>query len=269
MKKIILSTILVLAFFLGEGCSNDNSPSESKKTYVLVHGAFQAPYAWQYVKADLESHGNKVIVVELPGHGADNTNPATLSINVYRDKVIQAINTTQGKVILVGHSMGGMVVTAVAEQIPARIEKLIFVGAFVPGNGQSIIDLASTDSTSLFGPALIPSADQLTLGMSEANLAPVFLADGSPAAKQLLITNYRPEPAIPFTNPAVITAANFGSVNKFYIFTEQDKAISLSNQQKMVTAAGITKTYTINSSHCPFLSKPTEFNALLSVIVKN
>jgi len=273
MKKFMFTSITLLAaLFTIIACSDDDDNNEvfysNPKTFVLVHGAFQAPYAWQFTKADLESRGQKVVVVELPGHGSDNADPATLSINAYRDKVVSAINAISGQVILVGHSMGGMVVTAVAEEIPEKIEKLVFVGAFVPANGQSIVDLASTDSEALFGPALIPSADQLTFNMAQENLAPVFLADGSSAVKQLLITNYKAEPSIPFTNPATITAGKFGSVNKYYIFTEQDKAISLSNQHAMAAAAGITKNYSMNTSHCPFLSKPSEFTALLMTIIQ-
>lgn len=71
--------------------------------------------------------------------------------------------------------MEGIVVSATAEKISTRIEKLIFVGAFVPSNGQSILQLAQTDAISLFGPTLIPSADQLTLDMKLSDLAPVFV----------------------------------------------------------------------------------------------
>lgn len=77
------------------------------------------------VKAQLEKGGQKVVVVELPAHGDDFTSPASVSIDVYRDKVISAILSTKEKVILVGHSLGGVVVSAVAEKIPNKIKKLV------------------------------------------------------------------------------------------------------------------------------------------------
>jgi len=270
MKNIIMGTMIMIIGLLGlTSCSKDSNDTPDVKTFVLVHGAFQGPYAWQFVKADLERRGQNVVVVELPGHGTDVTNPATVNIDVYRDKVIAAINLIPGKVVLVGHSMGGMVVSATAEKIPQKIEKLIFIGAFVPANGQSILQLAATDQSSLFGPALIPSSDQLSLGMKLTDLAPVFCADGSDAVKQLLIANYRSEPSIPFGSVATITAAKFGSVDKYYIYTSKDMAIGLANQQRMAKSAGITKVYTIESSHCPFLSKPDELTTILIDIIKN
>jgi pimeloyl-ACP methyl ester carboxylesterase len=230
---------------------------------VLVHGAWQAPYAWQSVKDQLIQKGQNVVVVELPGHGSDMTAPATLSMDVYRDKVIAAINAVQGNVVLVGHSMGGMVITAAAEKIPNRIDKLVYIGAFLPANGQSLLALASTDSTSMLGPNLVPSADQLTLGIKAESIVPVFIQDGSDAVKKQVVDNYRPEPAIPFTNPVTITAANFGKLTKYYFYTAQDHAVGLNLQKRMVAAAGIKNTYTLNSSHCPFLSMPDQVTSYL------
>jgi pimeloyl-ACP methyl ester carboxylesterase len=271
MKNLFIATLVMALALLGSlaACSKkDNDTAPAPTTFVLVHGAWQAPYAWQFVKQQLEAQGQTVVVVELPGHGADQTAPATLTLNSYRDKVVAAITALPGKVVLVGHSLGGMVITQVAEAIPDRISKLVYLGAFLPANGQSTLALASTDPNSLLVPAITPSADQLTLGLPTASLVPIFIQDGSTAVQQLVVSNYRPEPAIPLTNPAVITAANFGKVAKYYIYTTQDHALTYNLQQRMVAAAGITNTYQLNSSHSPFLSIPTEVTALLLTIAK-
>lgn len=265
----ILSILLMLSATVSFGsCSKTQDSATKPKTYVLVHGAFQGPYAWKFVKAQLEAKGQRVVVIELPGHGSDMTNPATLSIDAYRDEVVSVINAIEGKVILVGHSMGGMVITATAEKIPLKIEKLVYIAAFVPATGQNIQDLASTDATSILGPNLKPSPDQLTLDISKDKLASIFCADGSAEVKQSLIDNYRAEPAIPFGSPVTVTAASYGSVDKYYIHTLQDMAIGIDNQNKMAKAAGITAVYTLNSSHCPFLSKPDEVTSILLEIGK-
>lgn len=163
---------------------------------------------------------------------------------------------------------GGMVVTAVAEAIPDKIEKLIYIGAFLPANGQSLLQLASQDATSLLGPNLIPSADQLTLDVKRSQVINIFCQDAPTVKQQEVLDQFRVEPAIPFTNTASISAANFGKVDKYYIFTALDHAISPDNQHKMVTAAGITQTFTLNSGHSPFLSMPDKVSDLLLQIAK-
>ncbi|MEO6813764.1 MAG: alpha/beta fold hydrolase, partial [Ginsengibacter sp.] len=230
MKKKFMQWLLLTAVItFSAGCSKDHSPSIN--TFVLVHGAWQAPYVWNTVKSELEKAGQKVIVVELPAHGDDLTSPAEVSIDVYRDKVISAIQSNNGNVILVGHSLGGVVVSAVAEKIPSEIKKLIYIAGFLPANGQSLIDLANQDAQSLLGPALIPSKDLLDVRRDA--ITSIFCQDGSDAVKQLVLDNFRPEPAFPFTNPVTLTDANFGKVDKYYIHTFQDHAIGIDLQNRM------------------------------------
>lgn len=265
MKKKFLYVLLIIAGITSFiSCEHDQLPKTN--TYVLVHGAWQAPYVWATVKEQLEKAGQKVVVVELPAHGNDYTSPENVSIDAYRDKVISEILSTKQKIILVGHSMGGVVITAVAEKIPGKIKKLIYIGAFVPANGQSLFDLASQDAQSLLGPSIIPSADQLTLDVKHENITSIFCQDASDEVKQLVLDNYRAEPAIPFTNAVSLTGANFGSVDKYYIHTLMDHAIGIDLQNKMADAAGITKTFAVNTGHSPFLTQPTEVTKLLLTI---
>jgi len=270
VKKTI-STLFTAAIAISSlaSCSKDEETGNTTShTYVLVHGAWQAPYVWDAVKTELTSKGNKVITVELPGHGADTTATYTLSIDAYRDKVIQAVSATTEKVILVGHSMGGMVVTAVAEKIPSRISKLVYIGAFLPANGQALIELANSDPDSKLRPLLIESADKLTLDVNPDSLTYLFINDGNATVKQQVIDNYRAEPAIPFINKVALTKENFGAVSKVYIKTLQDVVISPGLQDKMIAAAGITAVYSLPTSHSPFLSQPNEVAKLLLTIAQ-
>ena len=261
----LLSAVFAMTVF-SSGVKNDTSAKSN--TYVLVHGAWQAPYVWDVVSADLEKKGHKVIIVELPGHGKDQTATHTLSLDVYRDKVIESISKADGKVILVGHSMGGMVITHVAEKAPTRINKLVYVGAFLPASGQALTDLAYSDPDSKLGPNLVPSADQLTLDVKKEYLSNLFINDGTEANKNLVITNYRAEPAIPFTNKVTLTDGNFGAVEKVYIKTLQDVVISPGLQSRMIAAAGIKTVLEVNTSHSPFLSQPHTLSELLLKIAK-
>lgn len=270
MKKTILQLLLIAIYTVGmSSCSKDDGLEvKNPKTFVLVHGAWQAPYVWDAVKSNLEKKGNHLKVVELPGHGTDLTPPPALSIDAYRDKVMSALSEVDGKVILVGHSLGGVIISAVAEKLPSKIEKLVYIGAFLPTSGQSLLDLAQMDTASQLGQSLRPSADQLTLDVIHENITEIFIQDGSEATKGLVLKNYRAEPAIPFTNKLALTAENYGSVEKVYIKTLQDHVISPGLQNRMIHASEIKSVYELNTSHSPFLSQPDSLTLLLEKIAQ-
>ena len=262
---LLIAVFFMLISSILAGCSKDSDYiGTTPKTFVLVHGAFQAAYAWDGVKDELIKQGHNVIVIELPGHGKDNTAPSSITMDTYRDAVLASIAKTNGKVILVGHSLGGMVISAVAESAPTKIERLIYLAAFVPKNGQRLLEIAGGDTQSELTPLLVPSADQLTIGLSDISKIPdVFCAEGTADIKKRLIDNYRPDPAIPFTNAVTLTAANFGNAAKSYIRTENDRAFGIKLQDQMITDSNINDVYTIASGHCPHLSKPQELTTLL------
>lgn len=268
---VMAAFVLAFAFLLSmTGCSKDDNPSfPQAKTFVLVHGAFQGAYAWQFVKAQLEAAGQKVVVIELPGHGTDQTPPATITLKSYRDKVVSAITAINGEVVLVAHSAGGAVITAVADTIPERIEKMVYIAAAVPANGQSLVDITSMDTDSQLAAAVIPSADGTTGSIPDDKVFPLFCHDGSEEVKQLLIVNNRPEPFAPQMEKIVLkNIPKTAMIPKYYIYTTQDRVATIDLQKKVVAAAGIKNVFTLDSSHCPFLSMPDKVTGILMQIIK-
>jgi len=240
------------------------SKANEMNTIVLVHGAWMDASAWDLVTPVLQKAGYEVIVVNLPGHGKDNTPAQTLTMQSYVDAVKNAIGS-KTNIVLVGHSMGGMVISATAEQMPNQIKKVLYVGAFLPANGQSLLQLAQ-DAESLLGPSIVPSADQLNLDVKHDNITSIFFADATEDIKKSMLTNFKVEPAIPFTNALVLTEANFGAAQKVMIYTTNDKANSFTNQKLMAkNSSNVINTYEIASSHSPFFSMP---NDLADIIIK-
>jgi len=273
MKKFIFTLFAVAAAtLLFSSCSKKNDVKPLVKNYVLVHGAWQAPYVWDAVKARLISQGNNVTVVELPGHGSDQTPLSAVTLNAYRDKVIAAISKVNGKVILVGHSLGGMIISAVAEQQPKKIEKLVYLSAYLPTSGQSLFDLASTDAGSALGgningtPVLNVDTVHGIIDVLHSQIVDVFIQDGSAQTQNLVLQNYRVEPLIPFVTPVTLTAANFGSIEKVYIKTLQDRVVSPGLQDRMIAAGNVKTVYQLNTSHSSFLVKPDSVTILLTKI---
>jgi len=270
MKKLKVIQILIVALtFILTSCSDDDAQPQKPVNYVLVHGAWQAPYVWQAIKTNLEEQGNKVIVVELPGHGTDQTAPGEITLDTYKEKVIGAISAVDGKVVLVGHSLGGMIISSVAEAMPEKIEKLIYVAAYLPTTGQTLDQLAHMDRDShLGGDALIFHTDTYTVDVNPDQIANLFIQDGTPEIQNQVVNNYRTEPLIPFINPVTLTQQNFGSVKKIYIKTLQDHVISPYLQNQMISTTEVESVYEINTGHSPFLSKPDALTSLLTTISK-
>lgn len=271
MKHIRLIQLFVVAcIFILTSCSDDAEPAQSKN-YVLVHGAWQAPYAWNSVKANLEKQGHKVTVIELPGHGNDQTPPGEITLDRYKEKIIDALSTIDGKVILVGHSLGGMIISSVAEAVPEKTEKLVYVAAYLPATGQTLNELAHTDPDSQLGGTgvLIFNDDGVTVDVKQDQIINLFIQDGTPEIQNLVLKNYRTEPLIPFINPVSLTAENFGSVEKVFIKTLKDHVVSPSLQDRMITTGGVKTIYKINTGHSPFLSQPDSLTALLIKISHN
>lgn len=266
LSSCVLAIVCLLAF---TSCDKDNNiqPSVSK-TFVLVHGAFQGPYAWQFVKTKLEAAGQKVVVIELPGHGQDQTPPEMINTKTYRDKVVSTITGINGPVVLVGHSLGGLVINAVADTIPDHIEKLVYLAGVPPVNNKSVLDLAEMDPNSQFAPNLVPSADGYTVSIPDDKIMQIFAQDGNDQITKLLIDNNRPEPAIPNTEKMILENPAFASVPKYYIHTNQDRAITIDLQKELVAATGIQNVYAINSGHCAMLTNPDEVTSILLQITK-
>lgn len=263
---ILLISMSVFAF---SSCTKRDEPQPSKsETFVLVHGAFQAAYSWNQVKEALQKIGYKVVTVELPGHGQDMTDPAGITMDSYRDNVVAAIRAQPGKVILVGHSMGGMVISAAAEAAPEKISRMIYIGAFVPMSGQSLSDIASSDQESQLGPLLTPDSPATIAIRDRSKITEIFCSDATETIKQELLAKYRPDPLIPFAGPVTLTAPRFGATAKSYIKTTRDLAVGLRLQDQMIKNAGITDVYNIATSHCPHLSRPTELTDLLISIIR-
>ena len=242
------------------GCATTTTPRTSGQTYVLVHGALLGEFSWNRVAQQLAADGNKVITLDLPGHGADQTAPESLTLNTYRDAVIKAIGNNTN-VVLVGHSFGGMVISQVAEAIPGKISKLVFLAALIPQNGESASTLTAQDKDSLFGKYVTPTGSTLTF--SPDGIQPVFCNDCSADDIAMMKAKLRPEPAAPFGNTVSLTASNYGSVRKYNIMTRQDHAISYGFQQTLNARVTFVKSVTLDTSHVPFFSQPAALTQTL------
>ncbi|MFT3904577.1 MAG: alpha/beta hydrolase [Niabella sp.] len=135
MKKSILTTASLLLL-----CINLFAQT-TKPIYVIVHGAWGGGWSFKKVDSIMSANGNDVYRVTLTGQGerAHLSSP-DIGLKTHINDVVNTILYEDlHNVILVGHSYGGMVITGVADSIPERIKKLVFLDAFAPNDGESVI----------------------------------------------------------------------------------------------------------------------------------
>ena len=260
MKKLLtIISFLLIAVPVVFAQSNNTQKSS---TIVIVPGSWSSAADWESVTATLKAKGKEVIVVNLAGHGTDNTPIANISLQGYVDAVKKAIGN-RTNVLLIGHSFGGIVISEVAEQMPAQIIELLFIAAYIPKNGESLLSIANTDANSDV-PKYLKVAEKNGIASIDVNgITPTFVPDASQPVQAYVTAHFKAEPLAPLATPVTLTPAHFGSVNKVYVHTYNDKVNSYPLQQRMIKDAGITRFYGLPSSHTPFVSMPSVLAAII------
>jgi pimeloyl-ACP methyl ester carboxylesterase len=116
---------------------------ELMATFMLVHGGWHGAWCWKKVTPLLRASGHEVFTPTLTGLGERShlAHPLIGLETHIRDVVNVLTYEDLSGVILVGHSNGGTLITAVAERVPERLGHLVYLDAFVPDDGQATIEL--------------------------------------------------------------------------------------------------------------------------------
>ena len=117
-------------------------------TFLVAHGAWSAGWAWKKMRPLLRAKGHELFTPTYTGIG-ERVHLAHKDINL-DTHIADILGVLEAedlrKVILVGHSYGGMVATGVADRAPDRIAHLVYLDAFAPRDGQSLLDLQTEEN---------------------------------------------------------------------------------------------------------------------------
>jgi pimeloyl-ACP methyl ester carboxylesterase len=221
---------------------------------ILVHGAFSNAMSWGYVAGRLKAAGHEVIAIDLPGRPGNPMPADQVSLDLYRDAVVAALNAAGRPAILVGHSFAGIVIAAAAEQVPEKVKTLVFVAAYLPQDGDSLLSLAQQDPDAKIGPKLTIDKDKGIAVVDYAARAELFANDGPAPLKEKLPDLILDEPAGPLVTSVHVTDARFGQVDKVYVHTAVDQVVSPVLQARMLSRTPVRKAITLNTGHLPFLT---------------
>ena len=268
--KTLLFAFTCAALAVMAGCGNhpsitmEKTPVTTKpKHFVFIPGSFHGAWCWYKMQPLLSQGGNTSEAVDLPGHGLNEAPASTVTLDAYVEAVGKVLDKYQEPVILVGHSRAGIVISQVAERMPEKIDQLVYLCAFLIPNGEPMVATALTDSSSVLVSGLIFNEAEGWHIPKKEIYREAFYHDCSEEDIALCSSLLSKEPNAPVGTPLQLSPERFGKVPKTYIFTTEDKAITYALQQKMVKRTPVNATYTLKTSHSPFLSRPVELADIL------
>ena len=140
---IVFLLLLLTSAFGAANAQTAKPEASAKPTIVIVHGAWGGSWAFRKVDALLREKGFNVYRPQLTGQG-ERVHLARPDIGLsthIEDVVNMILYEDLHDIILVGHSYGGMVITGVADRVPDRIKRLVYLDAFLPNDGESVVSM--------------------------------------------------------------------------------------------------------------------------------
>lgn len=128
-------------------------------TFVLVHGAWSGSHTWRKVRPLLRAGGHEVFTPSLTGLGERiHLASPQVNLNTHIQDVVNMVRFEDlSDFVLLGYSYGGMVVTGALQHVAGRVKHLVYLDAFVPGDGESLYSLTGQSAEEDFGQGwLIP-----------------------------------------------------------------------------------------------------------------
>lgn len=238
-------------------------------TFVLVHGGWHGAWCWEKIAPLLEREGHIVIAPDLPGHGRDTTPLSARPYERYVPRICEIVDAQAEPVVLVGHSSGGMVISAVAAQRPARVAVLVYLAAFLLPPGVAPPAAMRDDAQSLLAASLVVDRERGVSTVPPERARAVFYGDCTDADAAWAIARLQPEPLVPAAGTEQSSETAPPATPRVYIETLHDKALGPATQRKMVAALPCAQVYTLAADHSPFLSAPGELAGCLLDIARS
>jgi pimeloyl-ACP methyl ester carboxylesterase len=245
---------------LFDGRLAGNGGQNFMTTFVLVHGGMHDAWCWERIIGPLSAF-HAVEAVHLPGRGG----VGRPGLEAYLDTVATAVAGAEPPVVLVGHSLGGVIVSQFVEHRPDAVAGLVLINALLVEDGEAALPkMQSIGEDWLFARpgALILDDDNGSFAVAPELAIEGFYNCCPPADAEWAAAQLCAEPLGLVTEPLRISDARFGSVPKVYLGGSRDHVVPWWFQQKMSAAAG-ADLIDLGADHSPFLSVPDELVAHL------
>jgi len=232
-------------------------------TLILVHGACHGGWCWEGVVPLLKAKGLRVLAPDMPDLPLTEKDPVARWGAVVAE--LAEREARRDRVVIAGHSRGGVVISAAAEAAPDAISGLIYVAASLLPSRQTMNGAWRAFSGQ---PAewVAPAEDGLSFTIAKGAYHQLFcpMSDAGTAARAE--ARLRPEPIAAFMAPLRTSAERFGRVPRAYIETCRDQIIPLAFQRAMQAALPCSQVATLDADHLPFLAMPERLAEVLAAL---
>ncbi|NP_001233813.1 methylesterase [Solanum lycopersicum] len=252
-----------------------------KNHFVLVHGACHGAWCWYKVVTILRSEGHKVSVLDMAASGINPKHVDDLnSMADYNEPLMEFMNSLPQleRVVLVGHSMGGINISLAMEKFPQKIVVAVFVTAFMPGPDLNLVALGQQynqqveshmDTEFVYNNGQDKAPTSLVLGPEV--LATNFYQLSPP--EDLTLATYLVRP-VPLFDESILLAnttlskEKYGSVHRVYVVCDKDNVLKEQQFQKWLINNNPPDEVQIihNADHMVMFSKPRDLSSCLVMI---
>jgi pimeloyl-ACP methyl ester carboxylesterase len=215
--------------------------------FALVHGAWHGGWCWERLAPELERAGHDVVAPDLPC--AD----PSAGLHAYVQTVARAIDGAGDDVVLVGHSLAGLVIPLVAAARP--VARLVLLAALLPEPGRSLADQLRADK------GILLAAPDRRDRWTEAAATAAFYTECEPDTARQAFARLRPQAAAPQVEPSPLTA--WPDVEAEYVVCTRDRMVSPEYGRRAAAERGIP-VRELASDHSPMLSHPQALAAVLT-----
>lgn len=220
---------------------------------LLVHGSCHGAWCWEETLPLLADAGHTVRAIDLPGHGADTTPVAEVTLDAYARRIVDALGQ---KTVLVGHSMGGYAIAAAARLAPEKIERLVYLCAYVPQDGMSLAQMRMQAPTQPLLPAVRMRPDGISYTIDPEAARDLFYQDCDADVAKRAVARLCAQATAPTNVPFHVTPA-LAALPRRYIRCMNDQTIPPAYQVTMTQDWDEAHVQEMTCGHSPFYADPT------------